>query len=142
MPLASTSALPSGDAPPLSKNQLRKLRKQAEYEASKVERRAAERDRKRAKRAKEVAELKAGTLPPERLEQLERKKQEKRLKDQARAQGMLADLSDPNAGWKGGLVIDLAFDELMNEQVSLAGNRDKSARLTFLCRKSNQCPRN
>lgn len=83
-------------------------------EAFKPEKRAAEKARRKERAAALREGYEAGTLTPEEQEIYEKRKALRitRKKDTGKSK----------RDWKGGVVIDLGFDELMSEQVSnLAG---------------------
>jgi hypothetical protein len=115
---ASTSTLPvDPNAPnPLSKNAMKKAAKLAKMEETKLARRAEEKQKAKARKVSQKAEYKAGNMTPEEAaEYLERQK-ERTDKLRARQRGGRAKDKD---AWKGGLVIDLAFDELMQPGVGV-----------------------
>lgn len=115
---ASTSTLPVDfNAPnPLSKNAMKKAAKLAKMEETKLARRAEEKQKAKARKVSQKAEYKAGNMTPEEAaEYLERQK-ERTDKLRARQRGGRAKDKD---AWKGGLVIDLAFDELMQPGVGV-----------------------
>lgn len=104
------------EAPKMSKNAMKREAKRARWEATKLDRRQAEKDRRRDKRAADKAEFDSGTMTPEEKEAYEQRRQHRQQKNKARLKGGLAKEED---AWKGGIIIDLGFDELMLEGVSL-----------------------
>ncbi len=116
-PVASTStAEPTLPPPGPSKTSLKKAAKKAERDATKLDRRRAERERKRAREAQRKQDIKEGKLTAEELEIFSGRKKLKNLRNESRKKGSL--VSDVKC-WKGGLIVDCGFDELMSENVSL-----------------------
>lgn len=101
---------------PLSKNAIKKAAKQARIEAEKSSRRAYEKEKAKARKAAQKAEFESGQMTPEQVEAYELKRKERNEKLRAKQKG--GKVKDEEA-WKGGIVIDLGFDELMTEAVSL-----------------------
>ena len=77
--------------------------------AQRVEKRAAERAKRKDKGAALREGYAAGTLTPEEKEAYEKKV--------AMRQVRRKDTGSSKADWKGGVVIDLGFDELMHDGV-------------------------
>lgn len=101
--LANTKSLP------LSKKAQKKAAKVARYVAEKSARRAHEKQVKKEKKAALSAKRDAGELGPE---ELELDAERKRIKKQMRKS-----ISKGSEVWKGKIVIDLGFDDLMIEKV-------------------------
>jgi hypothetical protein len=105
------------ETPPMSKKAMKKAAKRARAESEKLVRRAAEKGRRKVNAAKRKADLQAGLLSPEEVEEFRKRQEAVKLRKKLRAKG--GDLvKDDAQTWKGGVVIDCGFDELMNEQVS------------------------
>jgi hypothetical protein len=126
-PEASTSAVnESGeaedpDAPPkMSKNAAKKAARMAKADAAKGARRAAEKLRAKEKKYAQQAEFNEGKMTAEEAAEYEIKKKEKAAKMRLRQKGEKVKDEDT---WQGGIVIDLAFDHLMVEPVSLDRRR-------------------
>ena len=144
---ASTSTLPAGtDAPnPLSKNAMKKAAKVAKMEEGKLARRAEEKERNKARKLAQKAEFTSGNMTPEEAAEYLEKQKERIDKLKVKQRGGRAKDKD---AWKGGLVIDLAFDELMQPGVSGKYSIDEGLSiltvLTSIVRKSNRwlpsCP--
>lgn len=114
---ASTSTLPvDPNAPnPLSKNAQKKAAKLAKMEEGKLARRAEEKEKAKARKHALKAEYEAGNMTPE--EAAEYRERQKERTDKLKAKQRGGRVKDKDA-WTGGLVIDLAFDELMQPAVS------------------------
>lgn len=103
--------------PKLSKSAMKKAAKRARAESEKLVRRAAEKERRKANAAKRRADMQAGLLSKEEMEDIQKRQEEKRLRKRIRSKGGNV-VKDDEATWKGGIVVDCGFDELMNGQVS------------------------
>jgi tRNA (guanine9-N1)-methyltransferase len=122
-PVASTSKLPSaaeapGTAGP-SKSSLKKAARQARFEATKQHRRQAEEERKKARDAQRRQDLKDGKLSVEEIEAMQAKRKAKEIKKR----GGKSHVTDEDC-WQGGVIMDLGFDDLMLESVSLQTDND------------------
>lgn len=111
-PAAATTdgAAPPASAegePPMSKSRMKKLRKQAEVKAKHAERKA----REKAKRAELRAKRDAGEIPPDALPPRKKRK--------------IAPAGTPTP-FNARVVIDLGFDDKMNEKVRLALSRARA----------------
>lgn len=115
-----------GDAP-MSKKAIKRaarqvslayLMKLADFKAklaeAKPEKRKAEKIRRKENAQKLYEAEKAGTLTPEQQSVLEARLQSKIARARAKRRENRGDVPD----WKGGVVIDLDFDDLMTDQVS------------------------
>lgn len=113
-----TSSIPPNpdETPKLSKNAMKKAAKRARAESEKLVRRAAEKERRKTNAAKRRADMQAGLLSKEEMEEIQKRQEEKRLRKRVRAKGGGV-IKDDAMAWKGGIVIDCGFDELMNGQV-------------------------
>lgn len=118
---AESDAVAHSDEPKLSKNALRRARRAEYLAATKMDRRQAEKERKRARHAQAMEDYRSGNLTPEERAEIERKKAAKLLKQQSRARGGMTGIKSLDEGWKGGVIVDLGFDELMTEQVRETG---------------------
>ncbi|WRT65879.1 uncharacterized protein IL334_002830 [Kwoniella shivajii] len=98
----------------MSKNAMKRAAKQAKMDALKPLKRAAEKAR-RKERQRELAKGNAeGTLSESDKELFERRK---RIEKERKANKRKLDLGEEDENdWKGAVVIDLGFDDLMNEQ--------------------------
>lgn len=135
--VAATSQNANADEPPkLSKNAIKKAAKRARAESEKLVRRAAEKERRKANAAKRKADMQAGLLSPEEVEEIRKRQEAKRLRNKVRAKGGNV-VKDDEQTFKGGIVIDCGFDELMSEQVSVTSMLIRSF-ANAACRKS--CP--
>ncbi|WVQ65104.1 uncharacterized protein L199_003276 [Kwoniella botswanensis] len=120
--LAGPSSLggPSIERPEgMSKNAMKRAAKQAKMEAMKPLKRAAEKARRKERAAELSKGYKEGTLSEKDKEIYEkRKKLEKDRKAEKKKFRDKDHEGDYDSGecWNGGVVIDLGFDELMNEQ--------------------------
>ncbi|OCF75178.1 hypothetical protein I204_04029 [Kwoniella mangroviensis CBS 8886] len=120
--LAGPSSLsgPSIERPEgMSKNAMKRAAKQAKMEAMKPLKRAAEKARRKERAAELSKGYKDGTLSEKDKEIYEkRKKLEKDRKAEKKKFRDKDHEGDDVQGecWNGGVVIDLGFDELMNEQ--------------------------
>ena len=90
--------------------------------ASRPEKRAAERARKRERDAERKEGYAAGTLSAQEVEVFEKRKALKKARIDD-AKGTRKDV------WKGGVIIDLGFDDMMRDPVSLVYGRPTSMRL-------------
>jgi len=101
-PLTGTSVFVSDDAPknPLSKNAMKKAAKAERFAALKLERRAREKESKKEKKRQKAEKRAAGELDDE--EEAETKRRAKK----------------PRLQFGGTVVIDLGFDDMMNDKVS------------------------
>ncbi|WOO80969.1 tRNA (guanine(9)-N1)-methyltransferase [Vanrija pseudolonga] len=115
--------------PPLSKNQQKKLAKRAKFESHKLEKRAAERIRRRERTQALKAGYEAGTLSEADKEIYERGLE---LKRRAKA-----NVNHAAEVWPGGVVIDCGFDELMTEQEITS----MSGQLTYVYSANRTAPR-
>lgn len=102
----STSQADSGSVvdpstAPLSKNALKKIAKQERWEAVKLEKRAKEKEAKKAKKRLKAEKRAAGELDDEE----EQKASNKRRR------------IAPHERFGGRVVVDLGFDSMMNEKV-------------------------
>lgn len=79
----------------------------------KPEKRKAEKLRRRENAQKLHEASKAGTLTPEQRIVLEARQNTKIIRARAKRREHKGDVPD----WRGGVVIDLDFDDLMNDQV-------------------------
>lgn len=113
---ANVELNPDG-TPKLSKSAMKKAAKRARAESEKLVRRAAEKERRKANAAKRRADMQAGLLSKEEMEEIQKRQEEKRLRKRIRSKGGHV-VKDDEAAWKGGIVVDCGFDELMNGQVS------------------------
>jgi tRNA (guanine9-N1)-methyltransferase len=135
--LAATSQDANPDEPPkLSKNAIKKAAKRARAESEKLVRRAAEKERRKANAAKRKADMQAGLLSHEEVDEIRKRQEAKRLRNKVRAKGGNV-VKDDEQTFKGGIVIDCGFDELMSEQVSVKWISIYSL-ANVACRKS--CP--
>jgi hypothetical protein len=117
--VAATSQDANPDEPPkLSKNAIKKAAKRARAESEKLVRRAAEKERRKANAAKRKADMQAGLLSQEEVDEIRKRQEAKRLRNKVRAKGGNV-VKDDEQTFKGGIVIDCGFDELMSEQVSV-----------------------
>lgn len=91
---------PSRISPPLSKKAMKKAAKQERYQALKLERRAKEKEAKKEKKRGIAAKRAAGELD----EDDEKKRKNKR----------------PRLHFGGKIIVDLGFDDMMNEKVGCA----------------------
>ena len=118
-PEASTSANPGildPNAPnPLSKNAMKKAAKLARMEAQKPNRRAQEKDKAKARKASQKADYEAGKMTPEEAAEYLERVRDRTDKLNAKQRG--GRVKDKDA-WRGGLIVDLGFDDLMNQGVS------------------------
>lgn len=105
------------ETPKLSKNAMKKAAKRARAESEKLVRRAAEKERRKANAAKRKADMQAGLLSQEEIDEIRKRQEAKKLRNKVRAKGGNV-VQDDGQTFKGGIVIDCGFDELMNEQVS------------------------
>ncbi|KAJ9100986.1 hypothetical protein QFC19_005382 [Naganishia cerealis] len=116
------SAVPSTDndgnndaTPQMSKSAMKKAARRARAESEKLVRRAAEKERRKANAAKRKADLQAGLLSKDEVEELRKKHEAVKLRKRLRAKG--GDLvKDDDKTWKGGIIVDCGFDELMTDQ--------------------------
>ncbi|WWD18116.1 hypothetical protein CI109_102565 [Kwoniella shandongensis] len=97
----------------MSKNAMKRAAKQARMEAVKPLKRAAEKERRKIRTAQLAKGYAEGTLTEEEREIVERRK---RLEKQRKVARRKAEHGEEGDGWGGGVVVDLGFDELMNEQ--------------------------
>jgi hypothetical protein len=100
----------------------------AKLAEAKPEKRKAEKLRRKENAQKLYEAEKAGTLTPEQQSVLEARLHSKIIRARAKRRENRGDVPD----WKGGVVIDLDFDHLMTDQVSLHGRK------MLIGRKSNQ----
>jgi hypothetical protein len=91
----------------------------AKLAEAKPEKRKAEKLRRKENAQKLYEAEKAGTLTPEQQSVLEARLHSKIIRARAKRRENRGDVPD----WKGGVVIDLDFDQLMTDQVSLKGDR-------------------
>lgn len=87
--------------------------RQARLEAQKPEKRKAEKIRRKENAHKLAEGYKAGTLTEEENARYEARKANRAARSQVRKKEDKGQVQE----WGGGVVIDLDFDELMNEQV-------------------------
>ncbi|KAK4686939.1 tRNA (guanine9-N1)-methyltransferase, partial [Tremellales sp. Uapishka_1] len=117
---ASTSVLPplAGGEVALSKNAMKRAAKQAKMDALKPVRRQAERLRRQQKHGERREAYAAGTMTPEEKEAFERARDLKRTRQSNKKKTEAHDgvMVGQQGVWKGGVVIDLDFDELMTDQ--------------------------
>jgi len=99
---------------PLEQNFLSLTNAQARMMAVRPEKRAAERARKRERDAQRKEGYAAGTLTAEEMEVYEKRKAMKKARtdDGKKAKKDV---------WKGGVIIDLGFDDMMRDPVSRVG---------------------
>ncbi|KAL1410900.1 tRNA (guanine(9)-N(1))-methyltransferase [Vanrija albida] len=124
-----TAAEAGPSTPQLSKNQQKKLAKRAKFESHKLEKRAAERIRRRERTQALKAGYEAGTLSDADKEIYERGLE---LKRRAKA-----NVNEAATVWPGGVVIDCGFDELMTEQEITS----MSGQLTYVYSANRTAPR-
>ncbi|ORX34194.1 guanine-1-methyltransferase-domain-containing protein [Kockovaella imperatae] len=111
------------DEPGMSKNAMKRAAKQAFREAHRDEWKASVKAKKKEKKAALMEQLEAGTLDEEGLASLERQRESRRIKRK-----LLAGTGPDKEVWKGGLVVDLGFDNLMAE----AEVKSLASQLSFL----------
>ena len=128
---SDTSApLPTQDQQPLSKNAQKRLAKAAYLEEKKRERRAAEKERKKEKKRALAEKRAAGELDEDEVGGRSNKRQKTE-------QG-------PRAPFGARIVVDLGFDDMMTENVSVRNARGgmRTGSLTQLagvwCRRSSR----
>jgi hypothetical protein len=123
LPEASTSSNPDvidPNAPnPLSKNAMKKAAKLARMEAQKPNRRAQEKEKAKARKASQKADYEAGKMTAEEAAEYLERVRDRTDKLNAKQRG--GRVKDKDA-WRGGLIIDLGFDDLMNQGVSRPGS--------------------
>ncbi|TXT13563.1 hypothetical protein VHUM_00930 [Vanrija humicola] len=130
VPAPTDTAPEAGPSTPqLSKNQQKKLAKRAKFESHKLEKRAAERIRRRERTQALKAGYEAGTLSEADKEIYERGLE---LKRRAKA-----NVNQAAEVWPGGVVIDCGFDELMTEQEITS----MSGQLTYVYSANRTAPR-
>jgi hypothetical protein len=136
-PIAGPSNSQEGGDVPLSKKAIKRAARQvcafpttrgsliskAKLAEAKPEKRKAEKLRRKENAQKLYEAEKAGTLTPEQQSVLEARLHSKIIRARAKRRDNRGDVPD----WKGGVVIDLDFDHLMTDQVSLHGERKESA---------------
>jgi hypothetical protein len=91
----------------------------AKLAEAKPEKRKAEKLRRKENAQKLYEAEKAGTLTPEQQSVLEARLHSKIIRARAKRRENRGDVPD----WKGGVVIDLDFDHLMTDQVSLQAHQ-------------------
>ncbi|KAK8865705.1 hypothetical protein IAR55_000850 [Kwoniella newhampshirensis] len=97
----------------MSKSAVKRAAKQARMEALKPMKRAAEKERRKIRTAQLAKGYAEGTLSEAEREIVERRK---RLEKQRKVAKRKAEHGEEGNGWGGGVVVDLGFDDLMNEQ--------------------------
>lgn len=96
-----STTMPEASLPP-SKSSLKKAARLERYAATKLERRAKEREAKKEKKKQKAEKRAAGELDEDDDEETKRKKKKARV--------------GPRFGGK--VVVDLGFDDMMNDKVS------------------------
>ncbi|WVQ85487.1 hypothetical protein IAT38_007652 [Cryptococcus sp. DSM 104549] len=116
--IASEEGSKSGEA--MSKSAMKRAAKKARMAEVKPLKRAAEKERRRIRHAQLSEGYAAGTLSAEDKDIYERRR---RVEKERRIASKAFKSGEQSEDWKGGVVIDLGFDELMseNEIASLAG---------------------
>ncbi|TYJ55914.1 hypothetical protein B9479_003437 [Cryptococcus floricola] len=111
----STTPTTAGDksAAGLSKKAQKRAAKQAKMETLKPLKRAAEKERRRVRNAELHEGYAAGTLSEADKAIVERRRQIERERKEAKKR---LDKGEQGDDWKGGVVVDLGFDELMADQ--------------------------
>ncbi|OCF32896.1 tRNA (guanine-N(1)-)-methyltransferase [Kwoniella heveanensis BCC8398] len=97
----------------MSKSAMKRAARQARLEALKPIKRAAEKERRKARAAQLAEGYANGTLSEADREIFERRKQTEKERRVAKRK---IEHGEQGSDWRGGIVVDLGFDELMNEQ--------------------------
>ncbi|WVF70694.1 hypothetical protein IAT40_005487 [Kwoniella sp. CBS 6097] len=97
----------------MSKSAMKRAARQARLEALKPMKRAAEKERRKARLTQLSEGYANGTLSEADKEIFERRKRTEKERKVAKRK---IDHGEQDGDWRGGVVVDLGFDELMNEQ--------------------------
>ncbi|RSH92661.1 tRNA (guanine(9)-N(1))-methyltransferase [Saitozyma podzolica] len=111
---SGSGEMAAGEEPKMSKSAMKKAARKARMEELKPIRRQAEKERRR-ERAVQLAEgYAAGTLTPEERALVETRRAKERERRESKRKG--PEKGVDQEAWKGGVIIDLGFDELMTDQ--------------------------
>ncbi|WVQ97063.1 hypothetical protein IAU59_004173 [Kwoniella sp. CBS 9459] len=112
-PITADQPVDSSRPEGMSKSAMKRAARQARLEALKPIKRAAEKERRKARSAQLSEGYANGTLSEADKEIFERRK---KLEKDRRVAKRKIETGDQEGDWRGGVVVDLGFDELMNEQ--------------------------